>query len=328
MPILSYFPSGGGGDVTVTVATPSQKEPLTYTGEILTPEWSGYDPEKLTLDGVTSATESGSYAAVFTPKVGYCWEDLTVAPRTVSWTVDKAAGKATASVLSISLDTLSSKTATFTVARLGDGAITVKSSKTSVASVSVSGSTVTVTSKAAGTAVITVSVAEGSNHTAAADITVDVTVACLWKKYATVTSTQYNLTVPSLDCSLDELQSRIDEEEEDGDYSRENSDIDADYGAYGCSPYSSVSINDSGEIVGGTASSWENAQYVKSISPAAWYYVGYNNEEKERVYLFEITAVAETVKARGSFVANVTSTNSSAYPDDGVHTDGYWYVKQ
>ncbi len=29
---------------------------------------------------------------------------------------------------------------------------------------------------------------------------------------------------------------------------------------------------------------------------------------------------------KGSYITNVTSTNKTAYPNDGVHTDGYYYV--
>lgn len=34
------------------------------------------------------------------------------------------------------------------------------------------------------------------------------------------------------------------------------------------------------------------------------------------------------VFTRGTYVSDVTSTDENAYPADGVHTDGYWYVKQ
>lgn len=31
---------------------------------------------------------------------------------------------------------------------------------------------------------------------------------------------------------------------------------------------------------------------------------------------------------KGSYVSDVTSDNLNAYPTNGIHTDGYWYVKQ
>ena len=32
--------------------------------------------------------------------------------------------------------------------------------------------------------------------------------------------------------------------------------------------------------------------------------------------------------ARGDYIETVVDTNISAYPTNGVHTDGYWYVLQ
>ena len=66
-------------------------------------------------------------------------------------------------------------TATFTVTRAGDGAISVKSSDEKIAVATLSGNTVTVKPKGTGTATITVSVAEGTNHKAPADKTYTVT---------------------------------------------------------------------------------------------------------------------------------------------------------
>lgn len=37
---------------------------------------------------------------------------------------------------------------------------------------------------------------------------------------------------------------------------------------------------------------------------------------------------ATTTKSQGDYISDVTSSDESAYPDNGVHTDGYWYVKQ
>ena len=64
--------------------------------------------------------------------------------------------------------------------RAGDGKISVKSSNTSVATVALSGTTVTITSVSYGAATITVSVAEGTNHTAPGNATYDLTVAYLY----------------------------------------------------------------------------------------------------------------------------------------------------
>ena len=41
-------------------------------------------------------------------------------------------------------------------------------------------------------------------------------------------------------------------------------------------------------------------------------------------------AIKETSESysQGSYITDVTSTNASAYPTNGKHTDGYWYIKQ
>ena len=68
-------------------------------------------------------------------------------------------------------------TKTFTVTRVGDGAISVRSSNTSVATVNVSGNVVTVTGQGAGSAAITVQVEEGTSHLAPSAKTVSVSVS-------------------------------------------------------------------------------------------------------------------------------------------------------
>lgn len=145
---------------------PSQSGTLTYTGSAQTPSWSNYDSSKMTLS-VTAQTNAGTYAATFTPLDDYCWFDGSITAKSVNWTIGKAAGSLSLSKTSITLNS-STKSTTFTVTRTGDGAISAVSSDTSVATVSVSGTTVTVNSvnDKTGTATITVSVAAGTNHTA------------------------------------------------------------------------------------------------------------------------------------------------------------------
>ena len=161
--------------VTRTALTvPAQSGTLTYTGGAQSPTWSNYDTGKLTLGGVTSGTNAGSYNATFTIKntALYCWPDGSIAPRTVAWSIGKAAGTLTLSKASVTLnpDTTSD---TFTVTTNSTGAISAVSNATDVATAKVSGSTVTVTSvgSKSGTAVITVSVAGDANHTAPAEKT-------------------------------------------------------------------------------------------------------------------------------------------------------------
>ena len=145
---------------------PSQNGSLTYTGSAQTPSWNNYDSSKMTLS-VTAQTNAGTYSASFTPKDDYMWSDSTTTAKSVSWKIGKATGSLSLSKSSITLNS-TTKSATFTVTRAGDGKITVESSDTTVATVSLSGTTVTVSSvnDKTGTATITVKVAAGTNHTA------------------------------------------------------------------------------------------------------------------------------------------------------------------
>lgn len=145
---------------------PSQRGSLTYTGSAQTPSWNNYDSSKMTLS-VTSQTNAGTYSASFTPKDDYMWSDGTTTAKSVSWKIGKATGSLSLSKTSITLNS-TTKSTTFTVTRAGDGKITVESDDTTVATVSLSGTTVTVNSvnEKTGTATITVKVAAGTNHTA------------------------------------------------------------------------------------------------------------------------------------------------------------------
>lgn len=158
-----------------SISVPSQSGTLTYNGSEQSPSWSNYDSNKMTLGGITSGTNAGSYNATFTPKANYQWSDSNTATKTVAWSIGKAAGS-----LSIDKTTMDLKvgalTDTITVTRAGNGAITATSSNTSIATVSVSGTTVTVTAVATGDATITVKVAADTNHTAPANKTCAVSV--------------------------------------------------------------------------------------------------------------------------------------------------------
>ena len=162
---------------------PSQSGTLTYTGSAQSPSWSNYNSAQLTLGGVTSGTNAGSYNATFTPTANYRWSDGTTTAKTVSWTIGKAAGSLSISPTSMTLD-MSSTSKTIAVTRAGDGTISATSSNTAAATVSVSGTTVTVTGKANGSATITVSVAAGTNHTAPSSKTCAVTVSFLDDTFA------------------------------------------------------------------------------------------------------------------------------------------------
>lgn len=188
---VSYTENGVTKTATTSVtvnrktisAVPSQSGTLTYTGSSQSPSWNNYSTTQLTIGGTTTGTNAGSYTATFTPKSNYRWSDGSTTPKSVSWSIGKAAGSLSISPTSMTLDT-TTKSKTITVTRSGDGTISAVSSNTAAATVSVSGNTVTVTGKANGSAKITISVAAGTNYTAPANKTCAVTVSFLKDNFA------------------------------------------------------------------------------------------------------------------------------------------------
>lgn len=166
-----------------TVNVPTQSGSLTYNGEAQSPSWSGYDSSKMTMGGTTSGTNAGSYDANFTTTANYQWPDGTTEAKTVSWSIQKAAGSLSISPESMTLDT-SATSKVITVTRAGTGAISAQSSTPTIASVSVSGNQVTVTGLANGSANITISVAADTNYTAPASKQCSVTVSLLKDNFA------------------------------------------------------------------------------------------------------------------------------------------------
>jgi len=71
-------------------AVPSQNGTLTYTGSAQSPSWNSYNSDTLTIGGVTSGTDAGTYTATFTPKEKYHWTDGTQTAKSVTWTITPA----------------------------------------------------------------------------------------------------------------------------------------------------------------------------------------------------------------------------------------------
>lgn len=69
---------------------PSQNGTLTYNGQAQSPSWNAYNPDALTLGGVTTGTNAGTYTATFTPKGKYKWADGTQTAKEVTWTISAA----------------------------------------------------------------------------------------------------------------------------------------------------------------------------------------------------------------------------------------------
>lgn len=173
---------GGGGGIklaSIEITTPPEK--TTYTvGETFDP--AGMVVKATYSNGATAIATGYAYtpstaltAGITSVTIQYTEAGVT---KTVEQaiTVSKAAGSLFISPDSLTLDN-ANPTGEIIVDRAGDGAISAVSSAPDIVSVSVSGNVVTVTGLARGSAVITISVAEGTNHTAPASKTCAVTVS-------------------------------------------------------------------------------------------------------------------------------------------------------
>ena len=160
-------------------AVPTQSGTLTYNGASQSPTLSGYDATKMSLSGTQMATNAGSYTMQASLKDDkYEWPDGTTTAKTVNWSIDKKAGSFTKDKTSIQI-TPDKKSDTITITREGTGAISASSNDTQVATTSVSGNVITVTGVKSGNCVITINVAEDTNHTAPASQTVNVSVSLI-----------------------------------------------------------------------------------------------------------------------------------------------------
>ena len=68
--------------LTLTIqAVPTQSGSLTYTGSTQSPTWKGYDSSMMTIGGVTSGINAGTYTATFTPIVSMSGRTARRKPR-------------------------------------------------------------------------------------------------------------------------------------------------------------------------------------------------------------------------------------------------------
>ena len=175
---------GGGGGIklaSISITTPPAKttymagETFDPAGMVVEATYSNgakavatgysYTPSTALTDGTTAVTIQYTEGGV-----------TKTAEQAI--TVSKAAGSLSISPTSLTLGK-TNPAGEIIVDRAGDGAISAVSSAPDIAEVSVSGNIVTVTGKASGNATITISVAEGTNHTAPASKTCAVTVSLL-----------------------------------------------------------------------------------------------------------------------------------------------------
>ena len=69
-------------------AIPSQGVIPNYTGSSITPQWSNYENQKLTISGETSGVDAKTYTAKFKPIGLYHWADGTQSEKTVTWKIN------------------------------------------------------------------------------------------------------------------------------------------------------------------------------------------------------------------------------------------------
>lgn len=62
---------------------------------------------------------------------------------------------------------------------------------------------------------------------------------------------------------------------------------------------------------------------ISEITSSGNYYNNYYSYSRTLYYSEKVTSYSQ-----GTYIEDVTSDNETAYPENGRHTDGYWYVKQ
>ena len=161
-------------------------EKLIYNGNTQSPTWSidksgnsGYiyrNSYIISRSGTTSAVDAGEYTVTFKLRNtnNFQWSGGSIEAKEVGWRIWEATGSMSLSASDITIDE-GSLTNSFTVTCNGDGALSVTSDDTSVATVSVSDNIVTVTKTGVGTAKITVKMEGNKNYTEVSSQTCTVT---------------------------------------------------------------------------------------------------------------------------------------------------------
>lgn len=153
----------------LSLAKPTVSGSYTYNGSAQNVSLSNFNSSRETKGGTTSATNAGNYTLSVSLNDGNNtqWENGSNTPIYLDWSIAKAQGSVNVSPATLAVIGSAGTTATATVIKTGDGAISANSSNTGVATVSVSGNTITVTSVAAGSCTINISMAAGTNYTGA-----------------------------------------------------------------------------------------------------------------------------------------------------------------
>ena len=153
----------------IKVTVPSQSGTLTYTGSTLMPVWDNLNRNLVDISGIQYAVYAGTYTALFIlkDKTNYTWADGTTADKSVTWTIGKAQASISLSKNSVTLNG-DKLTDTVTITSVGMNSVAAMSSDTSIATISMSGSTLTISNvnETTGTATIVLSGEVNSNYNA------------------------------------------------------------------------------------------------------------------------------------------------------------------
>lgn len=157
-----------------SVTKPTWKNNLTYNGNAQSVSsanyWNNYNASYMTISGTTSATNAGTYIATFTPGSNYRWADGTTTAINVNWTINRANGSLNVNPTTVALNGNNySSGVAVTISRAGDGAISYSPTHVNGLTMSLNGNILTIKgngSTAIASQTITISVAQGTNHTA------------------------------------------------------------------------------------------------------------------------------------------------------------------
>lgn len=151
---------------------------LMYNGSEQTVQIDGFNSSAMTKTGDLTVTEPGEYSITFTLKNYWKWSDDTTEAKTVTFNVDKIAPSFTRTPASLVLNA-ENPTGTITYSTDSNGELSVTSTDSSVASVSLNGTVATVTGLANGAATIQGSVAASTRYSATSILSTPISVSLL-----------------------------------------------------------------------------------------------------------------------------------------------------
>ena len=76
----------------VDIPSQSANQLFVYNGEEHSPTFDNFDTDAMSLSGISSAVNAGSYSAVFVLNEDYVWSDNTTEDKVVNWSISKADG--------------------------------------------------------------------------------------------------------------------------------------------------------------------------------------------------------------------------------------------